>query len=195
MNQKVLDEISSVILEGLGNKKKYDWVRKILALTTILNGDAKNPESAAQHSDEELYRKHLEHEVGQGNMTEEEAAEEMTDRNAASFVTLARNLVAHGVEVGCIAVGTAIGTYFGNPVLGKTIGGVVGRFLNKPVGDVVAVGATRILEFTTTLVTAVRERCENEWERFKEWLKECGKEKEGRLADILRGQQRETATA
>lgn len=195
MNQKVLDEISSVISEGLGNKKKYDWVRKILALTTILNGNAKNPESAAQHSDEELYRKLLEHEVGQGNMTEEEATEEMTDRNAASFVTLARNLVAHGVEVGCIAVGTAIGTYFGNPVLGKTIGGVVGRFLNKPVGKVVEIGAQRILDFTTKLVTAVQERCENEWERFKEWLKVCGKKMEDRMEDIIRGRQRETATA
>ena len=122
-------------------------------------------------------------------------AEEMTDRNTSSFVTLARNLVAHGVEVGCIAVGTAIGTYFGNPVLGKTIGGVVGRFLNKPVGKAVEIGAQRILKFTATLVTAVRERCENEWERFKEWLKECGKEKERTLADKIRGQQRETATA
>lgn len=187
MDPKVIDDLLDAVLQGLGDKKKYDWARKILALVSILRGDAKNPERAAQQADEELYKNHIESKVGSGTMTEDEATEELMDRETASFVILARKLVAHGVEVGCIAAGTAIGTWLGNPALGKTIGGVVGHFLNKPVGDVVEIGARRILDFTTNIVTAIREKCEEKWKRAKEWLKTAGQEQEKRLERRIRG--------
>ncbi len=195
MDKKVLDDLLELFKQGLGDKKKYDWVRKILAIVPILTGDAdvKNPEPVAQQADEATNNARLQSEVDNGNMTEEQAAEEMQDRKAASFVTLARQLAARGVEAGCIALGATIGAWLGNPVIGKMIGGMVGRFLNKPVGEVAEIVAGRLLDFTTRMVTAARERIREEWGKLKGRIEKIGEEQIQKMENKIRGKEKNIA--
>ncbi len=151
-----IDLISDAVSLG-PDSAKFDVARKILALGASLFEDVISAEKVATQADNALFSKSMAYKVGIGELTPEEASETIVDRNASSFVTVAREFVAEAVETGCETLGVAIGSMFGNPAVGYAIGSAVGHFLNKPVGELVSRGAPKIVSYVRdTLQTAKR---------------------------------------
>jgi hypothetical protein len=141
-----IDLISDAVSLG-PDSAKFDIARKILTLATALGEDVASAEKAARQADNALFSKSMAYKVGAGELTPEEATETIVDRNASSFVTVAREFVAEAVETGCEIIGGTIGSMFGNPAAGYAVGSAVGHFLNKPVGELVSRGAPKIVSY------------------------------------------------
>lgn len=141
-----IDLISDAVSLG-PDSAKFDIARKILTLATALGEDVASAEKAARQADNALFSKSMAYKVGTGELTPEEATETIVDRNASSFVTVAREFVAEAVETGCEIIGGTIGSMFGNPAAGYAVGSAVGHFLNKPVRELVSRGAPKVVSF------------------------------------------------
>ena len=163
-------ELFSNAVESGPESKDFDVARKLLTLATLLGKEAIAPEQAADSADRTMFNKHVAHEVGAEKMSAEDGADKLADREASTFVSASRAFIAEAVETGCEAIGTFIGTQLGSPALGYTIGSAVGHFLNKPVGDMVAHGARRIVSYAKQAWQWAKNTAVSVFEKAVNWV-------------------------
>lgn len=143
----VADQAINLVSEAVSqgpDSDQFDIARKLLALAIGSQKEDLTPEATASIADGALFDKSMAYKVGEGLITEEEAAESMADRKDSAFVRNARVLIAAGAQKSCEAVGLWIGTYVGSPIIGQKVGQAVGRFLNKPIEEMATKGAKKV---------------------------------------------------
>lgn len=168
--------ISEAIQEGPGSEK-FEFVRKLMTLATLLQNEGITPETAAETADGAMFRQHMDYKVGNNEIEEPDAVEAIEDRSVSSFLTEARAFVATAVTNGCEALGFALGSLVKAPMIGANIGRAVGEFLNEPVGKIVDAGAKKVLSFAVKVSRKIdyiiedAGRVVNRWaDKVVDWL-------------------------
>ena len=126
---------------------KFDVARKIASLAILLIDKEIDPRDAAISSDNALFQKTKEYQVGEGKISEEDAIDEVSDRKAVVLVSIIEKVAIKT----CGAIGGAIGALIGrgNPKVietGKCLGEALGRRIvrHKPVRDSIRKGVRKI---------------------------------------------------
>lgn len=126
---------------------KFDVARKIASLATLLVDKDITPQDAAISSDNALFQKAKEYQVGEGTISEEDAIDEFSDRKAVVLVSIIEKVAVKT----CGAIGAALGALIshGNPKiveLGKCMGEALGRRMvrNPSVHEPIKIGASKI---------------------------------------------------
>lgn len=164
-----IDFVSEAISAGPGTEK-FDVVRKIASLATLLGQDVVSAEAAARAADGAVFAKAVECQVGDGRISEEAGAEAIVDRKTSAFASAARSMIAECVESGCEAIGVAIGSAFGSPTIGYAVGSAVGHFLNQPVGELVQRGARRVVEYASHAWQGIKRAVSGVFNSVVNWL-------------------------
>lgn len=170
----VVDLTSTAIEYGLGSEK-FDVTRKLAALLTLLVDETISAETAAIESDAAVMEKSLDYKVGKGEITEAEALEMQGDRKSSAFVSTCRTFLAEAVEFGCEAIGTTIGSFFGHPMAGYSIGTMVAKVANKPVREIATIGARKIQTWA-----------KRAWDGIKEVAKKVGDKVRNAFKSVFR---------
>lgn len=134
-----MDYIEQAIKGGVGSGA-FDVLRKLAALATMLLDSKQTPETAATEADGAVFGQALAFQVGKGNLSAEEAANNVADRKAAAWIPLARVWLAEQVQKGFVALGGWLGAKVGNPELGAKIGENIDRFLNSDIQKLIEKG-------------------------------------------------------
>ena len=164
-----MDFVSEAIAEGPGGEK-FDFVRKIATLATLLGEDVVSAEVAATAADDAVFTKSMEYKVGDGSLSAEDASMAIVDRKASAFVATARSFISEAVETGCETIGVGIGSLFGAPTVGFAVGTAVGHFLTAPVGQLVEQGAPRIVEYAKQAWQGVKNIASSVWNAVTNFL-------------------------
>ncbi len=127
---------------------KFDVARKIASLAILLIDKEIDPRDAAISSDNALFQKNKEYQVGEGKISEEDAIDEVSDRKAVVLVSIIEKVAIKT----CGAIGGALGalTSHGNPKiveLGKCTGEALGRRMvrNPSVHKAIKIGTRKIV--------------------------------------------------
>lgn len=134
-----MDCIEQAIKGGVGSSA-FDVLRKLAALATMLLDSQQTPETAATEADGAVFGQAQAFQVGVGNISEEEAANNISDRKVSAWMPLLRFLLAEGVRKGLKVVGVWIGTKLGNPAAGAKIAETIARFLNSDIQKLIEKG-------------------------------------------------------
>lgn len=145
------DEMIDYVIEAISDSTsfdKFEVARKIVSLATLLVDKEVTPRDAAISSDNALFQKAKEYQVGEGKISEEDALDEVSDRKAAVLVSIIEKVVVKT----CAAIGGALGalTSHGNlkiVELGKCTGAALGRQMvrNPSVHNAIKIGTSRII--------------------------------------------------
>ena len=147
---EVIDDAAEVINTGVESgvgSEDFDIGRKLLSLAILFVKDTITPEAAATESDARFFEAATGEKVGKGEMTVEDACDQLVDRAASSFASTVSEVLAEFVDDACALTGEAIGAFFGYPELGRLGGETVGRFLNKPVMKLIRSGVEQVVTF------------------------------------------------
>ena len=143
---KMTDFMVEAILAPTSSNK-FDVARKIASLATLLVDKDITPQDAAISSDNALFQKAKEYQVGEGTISEEDARDEVSDRKAVVLVSIIEKVAVKT----CGAIGAALGALIsrGNPKVietGKCLGKALGRRIvrHKPVHNSIRKGVKKI---------------------------------------------------
>ena len=156
---KMTDFMVEAILDPTSSDK-FDVARKIASLATLLVDKDVTPRDAAISSDNALFQKAKEYQVGEGKISEEDALDEVSDRKVAVCVAIIEKVVVKT----CAAIGGALGALAsrGNPKAveaGKCLGEALGHRIvgHKRVHDAIRIGSSKIIsKIRTVYKSAVR---------------------------------------
>ena len=74
------------------------------------------------------------------------------------------------VEKGCIAAGTWLCSLIGQPQLGAAIGATIGKFLNKPVEEIVSKGMEKVKEIAKAGWQKIKAGAGSIFNKVTNWL-------------------------
>lgn len=144
---KMTDFMVEAILDPTSSDK-FDVARKIASLATLLVDKDITPQDAAISSDNALFQKAKEYQVGAGKISEEDAIDDVSDRKAVVLVSIIEKVAVKT----CGAIGVALGALIGcgNPKiveLGKCTGEALGRRMvrNPSVHKAIKIGTSKIV--------------------------------------------------
>lgn len=157
------DEMVDYVIEAISDSTssdEFDVARKIASLATLLIDKEVTPRDAAISSDNALFQKAKEYQVGEGKISEEDALDEVSDRKAAVLVAIIEKVAV----MTCAAIGGALGALAsrGNPKAveaGKRLGEALGHRIveHKRVHDEIRIGSSKIIsKIRTVYKSAVR---------------------------------------
>ena len=133
--------MSAIVDQALrGDASSFDAVRKLGALSLVMNGeDAVNSVVA---SDKALFTMSESVAVAEGRAAEQDVIENLIDRAAVYVTVWAQQKCVELCETGCAALGAFIGSFFGpqGAVIGEEVGRFIGRSIGKVLKPVVANG-------------------------------------------------------
>ena len=161
---------ADLAIEGGPGSEAFDVARKLGAVAAMLADEKQSPETAAAEADGAVFGQAQAYRVGKGELAAEEAAENVADRKAAGWISVARDWLAGWVQKGCVAAGTWIGGQLGNPVLGAQIGAAVGALLNKPVKKLIEKGLRAVESAAKKAWGWVKEKASGLFAKAREWL-------------------------
>ena len=163
-----MSELANDAVTG-ASKEAFTDFRKLTACGIALATGGVGA-AAAVAADKSVFQKALDYAVGNGTMSGGDAVEAAIDRTAAHFTTVARNAAAQLVEKGCVAAGTWLGSLVGQPVLGAAIGAKIGKFLNKPVQEIVSKGMKKVKEIAKTGWQKIKAGAVSIFNKVSDWL-------------------------
>jgi hypothetical protein len=144
---KMTDFMVEAILDPTSSDK-FDVARKIASLATLLIDKEIDPRDAAISSDNALFQKAKEYQVGAGKISEEDAIDEVSDRKAVVLVSIIEKVAVKTFG----AIGGALGALIshGKPKiveLGKCTGEALGRRMarNPSVHKAIKIGSRKIV--------------------------------------------------
>lgn len=129
---------------------QFDWTRKLLSLAIMLGKEFIAPEVAAKTADAAVFEKATEHAVGAGEISEEDGAELIVDRLAASVVSVLKPVIKKVVTEGLGALAAGACTILHVPQAAPfayAAGRALGEQLAEPATKIVETGTKRVFGF------------------------------------------------
>lgn len=130
--------------------EQFDWTRKLLSLAIMLGKEFIAPEVAAKTADAVVFEKATEHAVGADEISEEDGAEMIVDRLAASVVSVVKPVIKEVVTEGLGVLVAGACSVLGAPQLAPlayVAGRTLGEHLAEPVTKIVEAGTKRLFGF------------------------------------------------